>query len=93
MQEYALAMGIYLTIIRCGSISTNYLTPLLANKELGNAFLLGLIFLIMSFISGIIFIFLEKRAIKTDNLRSSVNLRQTFRLRLIRRFDTQFWLV
>ena len=96
VQEYALAMGIYLTIIRCGSVSNNYLTPSLANfgtKGLGLAFLAGFIILIMSFICGLVFLKFEKRATRTEYLGVEANLRQSYHLELVRKFDPRFWLI
>ena len=86
-------MGIFLTIVRAGSVLNNYLTPALAKKDLGYAILGGFLIYIMSFISGITFVIFEKRAIRKDDQRSSACLRQTYRIALITKFGIQFWLI
>ena len=48
MQEFALAYGILVTVGRSGTVFNNFLTPILAKKEVGYASLVGLMFLIMS---------------------------------------------
>ena len=47
----------------------------------------------ISFISGVVFVILEKHAIQKDYRRSSRQLQQTYRLNLIRKFELKFWLI
>ena len=95
MQEYAFATGIFLTIARSGTVLNNYLTPILAKHKVGYASLVGLVLLIISAISGIIFTRCEKRAQQIEYRGSfaQVKLKQTFHLGFIRKFHTQFWLI
>ena len=86
-------MGIYLSIFRWGSVSNNYLTPILANENLWYAFLVGLFFLTVSFISGIIFVFLEKRAIQSDHRGLTIHFMHAFSIKLIKKFNFQFWFI
>ena len=93
MQEYSLAMGVYLSIIRSGSVLNNYLIPILAKTNLGYAFLGGFCIYMMSLISGLVFIIFEKHAAEIDNRRSSAYLLQTYRVGLVKKFGIQFWLI
>ena len=87
MQEYAFAMGIYLTIFRSGSVSSNYLTSRLLQNELEYTFLAGTFFLMMSFISGLIFMFLEILAIRSDYAGVSSRMIQSYRFSHIKKFN------
>ena len=95
MQNFGLAFGIFLTIARLGTILNNQLTPVLAQKNVGYAFLVGLIFILMSAISYFIFTIFEKYAVKTEFQGSlfHIQTRENFELGFVKRFDKKFWIL
>ena len=55
MQEYAFAVGIFITIARFGTVANDYITKALT-FHIGWASFIGVVFLVMSSISGFVFV-------------------------------------
>ena len=65
MQEYAFAIGIFITIGRFGTVTNNFITGSFSS-HIGYASLVGFLFLVMSIVSGFIFIRFGKHAIEIE---------------------------